>query len=512
MLEHLIGQARRLATTTARHGWLALATVGLTSIGCALALSQWTDRHEARARVYVDTQSVLKPMMAGLTYQPDVDQQVGMLARTLVSRPNIEKLVDEPDLRLHDGSAEAREAAVGRLMKQIRINPGPGSNLYDVVYRDADAPRAQRVVEDMVQLFVRVAAGDKRRDAQEAGRFIEAQIQAYEAKLVAAEETLKEFRIRNFGVTGVSDQDYFARVSAQSEQVAVLQAELQAAQKSRDAYRRELANEDPQLPVDPLLRAGGAAVSEPVSRLLAQRRTVDELLTRYTEAHPDVIAARRVLVDLEAEARAPVTVSTSGIPGGRAATSPVYQRLRISLAEAEAQVASLASQLATRQAQLTQVRQLANRAPQVEAEHAQLNRDYDVIRKNYESLVARRESAALGAKLDESTQLATFRVVEPPRVSPKPVFPSRLLLTVGAVLLSLGAGLAVAQLADRMTPVVHDLSQLREICERPLLGLVPVITTPARRHHQRALQWRYRAAFGALLFTQAGWLAWTALQ
>jgi hypothetical protein len=55
------------------------------------------DQYEATARIYVDTQSILKPLMAGLTVQPNVEQQVSMLSRTLISRPNLEKLVRMAD-------------------------------------------------------------------------------------------------------------------------------------------------------------------------------------------------------------------------------------------------------------------------------------------------------------------------------------------------------------------------------------------------------------------------------
>src|SRR5207245_8378229 len=92
------------------------------------------------------------------------------------------------------------------------------------------------------------------------------------------------------------------------------------------------------------------------ARLDAQRKQLDELLRRYTEVHPDVISARRIISQLEADAgdRREVAGRSPSKPAKarKAATSPVYQKLRISLAEAEAQVASLRSQLGTQKAQL----------------------------------------------------------------------------------------------------------------------------------------------------------------
>ena len=224
---------------------------------------------------------------------------------------------------------------------------------------------------------------------------------------------------------------------------------------------------------------------------------------------------RRVISELEVEAREAKEAEQRAMArfgkAGKAATSPVYQKLRISLAETEAQVASLRSQLATQQGRLDQVRSLAGRLPQVEAELVQLNRDYDIIRKSYDLMVARRESASLGVKLDESSQLAEFRVVEPPRVSPSPVFPGRLHLAVIAVIVSLAAGIAAAVVADLMWPTFDGATSLRLFSGRPVLGTVSMLVTPHGQREQRMSMLRFTAAFGILMALQAMWVAWIAL-
>ena len=78
-------------------------------------------------------------------------------------------------------------------------------------------------------------------------RFIDEQIRVYEVKLTEAENRLKEFKVRNFGVSGVSNQDYFLRISTLGEEVSKLRVELNAAEQARNAYRRELESEDPRV-------------------------------------------------------------------------------------------------------------------------------------------------------------------------------------------------------------------------------------------------------------------------
>ena len=505
-----IGRSCRVAW---QRRWLALSTMAGVGVCSAIAISMFHDRYQATARVYVNTQTVLKPLMQNLTFQPDIDQQVSMLARTLISRPNVEKLVADPSLQIDGGDALERDRLVSRLMTDIKVVPVGSGNLYDVSYRGTSPDRARRLVAATVGLFVDSGAGDKKRDSQEARSFIDDQIHTYETKLVDAENRLKEFKVRNFGITGVSNQDYFGRVSTLTEEVSKLRVDLSAAEQSRDTYRRELTSENPQLPIDHGSDVG-AAPGSIAARIADQRRVLDDLLRRYTDEHPDVVNARRVLAQLEAEGvrrKAEDQALARSGQANSAATSPVYQKLRIAIAESEALVASLRSQLVAKQALLDQVRADAGRQPQAEAELAQLNRDYDVIRKNYDTMVARRESAALGVKLDESSQLAEFKVVEPPRVLSVPVFPSKVNLAVIALLLSIVSGIAATIAADLVWPTFDDRESLRQFTGRPVLGTLSMLTTDAGLARQRTANLRFGVALFLMMAAQIAWVILTAL-
>ncbi|HWP20757.1 MAG TPA: XrtA system polysaccharide chain length determinant [Burkholderiaceae bacterium] len=507
----VIRHIRAVLRGTWRRRWVGLAAASLVALLGIAGVALIEDRYEATSRVYVDTQSVLKPLMAGLAFQPDIDQQVRMLARTLISRPNVERLMDAPDIALAPADPRKREKAVMRLMEKIKVTPSGGGNLYTVSYRDTDPERARRLVESLVNLFMESSIGTKTRDSLEASRFIDEQIAEYEQKLVEAENRLKDFKLRNFGVSGVSNQDYFTRISELSDQVGRLRIELSAAEQSRDALRRELSSEDPQLPLESLPVNGAIPVSEIDARLDAQRRQLDDLLRRYTEEHPDVVATRRTIAQIEEQKRRESLAKGDG-KGRGAATNPVFQRIRMSLADAEANVASLRTQLHAQQSRLDQTRALATRIPQVEAELAQLNRDYDVIRKNYEQLVARREAASLGVKIDQSSQLTDFRLVEPARVSPTPVFPNRKVLAVLSVLAAIGAGIATAFGLAQLSPSFDSERALRELSGRPVLGTVSLVLNNSMRVARRRALVGFSGAVGLFLVANAGWLAWVAIQ
>jgi polysaccharide chain length determinant protein (PEP-CTERM system associated) len=486
-----------------RRRWLAIAVMwGVALVGFAVV---WImpNRYEANARIYVDTQTVLKPLMQGLAFQPDTDQQVRMLAKTLVSRPNVEHILKATRANV-PATGIAHEQAIDQMIDRIKVDGG--GNLYVISVKDTDPTAAKAVVAALVDLFVGNGTQAKQRDSSEAGSFIDEQIKTYETKLSEAENRLKDFKIRNFGVSGVSTQDYFARTSTISDEVTRLQIAYAAAAQSRDALRRELSSEDPHLPADASNPSAPPMPNELDSRIDSQKKQLDELLRKYTEAHPDVISARQTIRQLEAQRAAERAALKNGGHTGSAATSPVFQRIRVSLADAEANVASLGSQLAAQQARLAELRASASKAPQAEAELAQLNRDYDVIRKNYEMLVSRRESASLGVKMDESAQLADFRVIEPPHVMPKAVFPDRTALAGLAMLAALALGLGLAWALSLIYPTFSTPRQLEVATKRPVIGMISSVTTPDLTAAQRHDLQRVVLALAVFFVAQGVWI------
>ncbi len=530
-----LGQVKEIGRALWRARWLALSVAWIVSALLGTGVLLVKDRYEASARIYIDTQSVLKPLMSGLAFQPNIEEQLRMLARTLISRPNVDALRASPEVGWDNAALQSepdpgkREREIDSLMKAIKMAPGgAGTNSYTISYRDTDPQRAQRVVAQLVKMFVASSSNSKRKDSQDARSFIEEEIRENEAKLVAAEERLKDFKLKNFGVTGVSAQGYFARMSSLAEEVDKLRLEFNAAEQSRDAIKRELASESPQLPAAPASPGSPAPaplVSEFEPRLDAARKQLDELLRRYTDEHPDVVSTRRVIAQLEVqkrqdlEARAEARAKALALEGAKgptamaaAATNPVFQQLRLSLTAAEANVASLRVRLSTQQAKLAEIRALANRTPQIEAEFSQLNRDYEIIRKNYEQLVTRRESASLGVKIDESSPLAEFRIIEPPRTAPSAVQPNRVSLAGLSALLALAAGVGAALLRARLRPVVSTPKALRELSGRPVLGSVSLLMNPQALRAQRAGSFGLAAGAGSLMLAQLGWVVWVAVQ
>ncbi len=501
-MDDLVSRTKTLARGMWQHRWIGLWSAWAVGVVAAAVVLRMPDKYEASARIYVDTQSVLKPLMSGLTVQPNVDQQIGILSRTLISRPNVEKLIRMADLDLNVKEKADQEALVDSLMKTLEIRSTGRDNLYTLSFRDRQPEQAKRVVQALTSIFVESSLGDKRKDSDSAKKFIDDQIKVYEKKLEEAENRLKDFKLRNIALSTGDGKDYFGRLSETTTQVNQARLELREAENSRDALKRQIAGEEPVLLPDSAEGGSGVSVPEIDGRIDAQKRNLDGLLQRYTEMHPDVVGARRVIKELEEQKRQEIAARRKAAAANPAASvnaNPVYQQLKVSLAEAEANVASLRTRVAEYDARFARLRESMRLMPELEAELAQLNRDYDVNKKNYESLVARRESATMSGEMEAASGVADFRLIDPPRVSPQPVAPDRLLLLTACLVLALGAGVFASFATGQLRPTFFDARALREVTGLPLLGTVSLLVSDEARQAERKGHLRFAGGLAGLV-------------
>lgn len=181
------------------------------------------------------------------------------------------------------------------------------------------------------------------------------------------------------------------------------------------------------------------------------------------------------------------------------------------VAAAEVQVATLRTRVNEFSNRLAAARESLKVAPQIEAEAAQLNRDYAIMKKNYEDLVARRQSAIMSGELEVASGVADFRLIDPPRVTPKPVSPNRLLLMPLPLLAGLGAGLFIAFAASQLRPTFLEPSDLRAKTGLPVLGVVSVVMNDSDRRSDRMSLYRFMGASGGLIVLFAAGLTAMAL-
>lgn len=501
-MEEILRQGLVILRSTWKHRHLGMLVAWLVGAIAAGVILRIPDRYEASARIFVDTQSILKPLLAGLAIQPNIEQQVRMLSQTLISRPNVEKLIRMADLDLDLKGKAEQEALVDRLTKTLRIQSIGRDNLYLVAYRDTDPAKAQRVVQALVSIFIESSLGGKRQDSDSARKFIDDQIQNYEKKLIEAENRLKEFRLKNLDLQIDEGKSSIDQLSALTTELNRSRLALKEAENSRDAMRRQIVGEEPVILPDSPGASSIASLPEIDGRIDVQKRNIDNLLQKYTEQHPDVVGTRRLIKDLEEQKRQELQARKKFAtvnPSASVSNNPIYQQLKVSLAESEANVASLQARVAEYESRLKRSSNLLRNQPLIEAEYTQLNRDYEINKKNYEQLVSRRESAEITGDLEATGSGAEFRLIDPPRASKNPVAPNRLLLLPTGLVIALASGLFVAFAASQIRPVFFDGKTLRDATGLPLLGTVSLIQNESRRVKERSSLIRFLLATVGLM-------------
>jgi polysaccharide chain length determinant protein (PEP-CTERM system associated) len=461
-----------------KYRWYAVAiSWTIAVIGWAVVM-RLPNQYEASARVYVDTQSILKPLLSGMTSLPNLDQQVVFMRRTLLSRPNVERLMRMVDLDVKAKDTKEHEKMVDELMSQIKIGGTERDDIYTITYTSDNPKLGKDVVQSLLTIFVEGSFSGKKQDSEKAVQFIDDQIKAYEEKLTAAENSLKNFKIRNMGLLPrEGGGDFSSQLSTATEQLSQARLELAEAEQARNAIRRQISGE----PAKPGETVTDIPMTDPEleSRIATAQKALDSLRLQYTEQHPDIVANRRLLEQLLAQkADLAKQKKRSADPG--AGYSPMLQQLNVALSQAEARVASMRTRTEEFAARVARLRTQSGQVPEVEAQLAQLNRDYQVNKENYQKLLERRESARLSGDLSSATDMLTFRVIDPPTVPSQPAGPNRLRLFSLVFGGALVAGIAVAFLMSQLRPAFLSQASLREVTGLPVLGSVGMNWTTAQ--------------------------------
>jgi len=481
LVEQLVTQFR----AAWKYRWYAAAAAWIIAIAGWSAVYMLPNRYEANARVFVDTQSMLRPLLSGLAVQPNIDQTVSMMSRTLVSSVNVGKIIDTAGFSPGVGDTEDRERLIERLTREITIKSGGRENLYTISYTDRDRQRAKRVVQTLLTIFMEGSVGDKRKDSTSAREFIEEQLKSYSDKLIAAENAVTEFKRRNQGLMPGEGRDFYGALSEAKSTLLQASLGLKEAINARDAIKHQLAGE---MPAAPAVTPGAPVIARPSEidlRIRALEQKLDSLRLNYTDAHPDIVAVQRIIEQLKeqkaAEEREQERAEAAGTPTHRTLQGPLYDQLMVSLAAAEAHVAAMKARVAEYQGRYDELRAAANKLPQVEAEYKQLTRDYEVIKARYDKLLERRESAQISGDVEASDVAMGFRIIDPPQVPLAPSAPNRPRLVAMVLAAALGGGFGLALVLSQMRTTFNDERKLRETSGLRVLGSVAIAWTDKQK-------------------------------
>ena len=472
-MQDILDQAFYYLDALWRRRWIALGLATVIALAGWGVVATMPDKYEASSKIYVDTSSVLNPLLKGLSVDSDTDRQLRVMRQTLLARPNLEQVARNTDMDLKADTERAFENIVNGLEERISIG-STKTNIFTIKYRDSKPQRAKSVVQELTTLFVQNNLGQSRRDMESAQTFLTRQLKHYERKLDEAESKLANFKQKHRqllpGQSGLQDK----LASAQTK-LANLRGEFESAVTRRDILKKEL-EQTPEMLTQGGSGYGPGPPTQVESQIMEVRARLDNLKSRYTDQHPDVRAAQRRLSALKKElANAGGPGSTGAAQpedGGTKIPNPTYSRLKVSLIDRQSEIETLRQAVRRQEAKVAEIKNRLERVPQVEAKLHQLRRDHDVIQSRYEKLLSRRESAQVAADRDEQGDKVEFRIVEPPRVPTSPSGPPRPMFMAAVLVMSLGAGAGSSALLALTKTTYGSVNHLRRDFDLRVVGLV----------------------------------------
>lgn len=474
-------------------------------VACLVSTLGWAyvyqldDQYRARARVFVDSNRVLAPLLKGIAVQPDVNQRVRLMSRMLLSRPNLERLSRMTDLDINAITDFDRELMLDRLGNQVRLSGVRGNpSLYNVSYTNTDPLLAKRMVQAIITVFIETTIGDERKDSESAQEFLDQQLRLYETRLAKAEKRLSDFKRENSGKMPGESGGYYQRLESARSQERAAKLELLEASNRRDDLQQQLRS------VPATLSEGAIGGLSPIDIEIAQQRNeLASLLVRYTDRHPKISQLRESISTLESQRSSGTSAANSRVLN--VISNPVHEEIRKLLSEATARVAELNVRVSEYARESRELNETVDSIPGVEAELAQLDRDYTIVKEQYETVLGRRESARLSEQVEQNADDVQFRVIDPPFVPSRPTGPDKLLLSAIAFAAAIGAGAGLAYVFSLLKPVFYNASTVANQTGRSVLGSVSKRKTGSEAL-SRTIDWASYSVLCGLLFGVFGFV------
>ncbi len=468
--------------------WIALGVAwGVCLLGW-LGVALIPNSYESKARVYVNTQSLLEDKM-GIP-QSQSQQDLDRLRQTLVSAENLEKVVRDTDLSQGISGPRDLAAKITTLREHITIMAQADPSMIDISAVSADsslsdganARIAQQVAQKMIDIFQEANLSSDRNETRQSLGFLDQQIAQRGKQLADAEKRRVEFEQRYVGLlpgAGSIGQ----RMDAARQEISNIDSQLVQAQSALSAMNGQLAGTPPTLP-------GVGVAGAPSSLAQAQGELAAMRARGWTSNHPDVIAVQRQIDALRKQGGGAAAVG--GTP------NPAYLSIRSMQAERAATVQALQTRKAQLQADLNAMTSKQTDEPGIAAEQEKLSRDYDVLKAQYDKLLSDREEIRLRGDVKTETGAVQFRVIQPPSLPTTPAAPNRPVLLVGVLLLGAAAGIGVAFAIGQLKGTFPTAARLERAAGMPVIGSISQTLSAGQAAIERQRMKWFAGASGGL--------------
>lgn len=465
--------------------WIALGIAwGICLVGW-LVVALIPNSYESHARIFIQLDDALAEQVGiGVA---DKKRDIERIRQTLTSAVNLEKVVRATRLGDTINSPKQMEAAVLKLGDDVKV-VSQQDNLFEITatashasFSDAEnAKLARDVAQKLIDIFREENLSGNRGEMVETLDFVDQQLAQREKQLEDAEQKRTAFEAQHPEMAQ-GGAAVVQRLETSRTALRDVEADLAAAQGAVAAI-------DGQLAGTPRTIAGGDAGSAQGALAKAQADLAAMQARGLTDSHPDVIAARNQVAAL----RGPAAREAAS---GGGTINPAYSSLQSIRADRQANVQALLSRKAALQSDIASLTAAAIQDPELATEAQRINRDYDVLRAQYDKLLQDREELKLRGEVKTEREAVKFQVVDPPTTPRAPVAPNRPLLLLGVLLAGICGGCAGAFALSRVRSVFSTTAALERATGVPVLGAISrSMTDTARALARRRLKYFYGAS------------------
>lgn len=469
-----------------KHRWPMLLTTALVCLLGWTGVFLMADKYQATSKLLMSNESMMGPLLKGLAAESNLTREMAsLMRRTLLSRPNLERVIDSTDLHLSISSKQEREELIRDLGDLVLVTGDERSKVYSISMIEENPELVTDIVQKLTDIFIEHSIGATRKDTSVTKEFLDREIESYENKLRDAEDRLESFKRGNIGLMPSEGQTYFSKLQEKMGHLELAKLELAEARKRMGSIQIELTNV-PEIVPQQILQITDNSLNEEITELQSE---LEDLKSRYTDEYPVIISAQQRLNSLVKQRvdrfRTSKSVGMGTSPEAAASIIESRQNLHLELSRERGEVGALSVRVNGLKKQVDTMRKNVDVMPRVEAQLAQLDRDYGVIKQTYEGLVQRREATALSNQAETSASDFQFQVIESPVTPTLPVAPDRFKLVMAVFIMALGAGTMVAIILSQIKEYVSSVSSLKGIVKFPVYGAVTNIVSNKQRAHQR---------------------------
>ena len=491
-----------------RRRWWILASFGFVSMGAVLLSYVLPTQYRSEATIVVEQQQVPERYVTPTT-TTDLIQALQPMTQKILSRARLLAIIDDLGLYTAEKKRLGPDEIVELMRKNVSIEPLVAdperrkANAFKISYVGSGARTTQEVVSRLTSLFIE--GNLKTREQQAAGTtsFLEDQLAAARTSLEQQEQRLRDFKMEHLGELPQEQQGNLQVLSGLQMQLENTQNALGRARQQQvylesllAQYRSLGAKPGPEPNVTGPNRL--ASVEKQLTDLRAKRA---ELVAHYTPEHPDVvnidhqIAQTQDLLELLRKNQKTQPTDTAVDAASVQITDgddPAVAQLKSQLKANQVEIANATAEAKQLQLRIAEYQRRLNQTPVREQQLADLQRDYNLSKKNYEDLESKRTESALATRLEQSQQGQQFSIVDPASYPLRPFSPDRRKLGMMGAGLGIALGLALAAGLEMRDTVFHSDKEVSQMFNLPFVLGVPVLTSPAelrQRTRTRRLEW-----------------------